>query len=71
MAKYDLDTTTLGTLLETPEVAAIIEKHAPGATSNPMLAMAKGMPAGQVLTMAGSFIGQDTVNKIKADIEAL
>jgi hypothetical protein len=36
-----------------------------------MLAMAKSMPAGQVLSMAGSFIGQDTVEKIKADIEAL
>lgn len=71
MANYDLDTTSLGTLLENPEVAAIIEKHAPGATTNPMLAMAKSMPAAQVLSMAGSFIGQDNVDKIKADIEAL
>lgn len=71
MAHYDLNTTTLGTLLEDPQVSAIIEKHAPGATSNPMLAMAKSMPAGQVLGMAGGFIGEDNVAKIKADIAAL
>ena len=36
MARYDITSTTLGTLLEDPEVVAIMEKHAPGITSNPM-----------------------------------
>lgn len=71
MAKYDLTTTTLGTMLEDPEVVAIMEKHAPGITSNPMLGMAKGMPAQQAVGMAGGMIGQDAVTAITADIEAL
>jgi hypothetical protein len=71
MAKYDLTTTTLGTMLEDPEVVAIMEKHAPGITSNPMLGMAKGMPAAQAVGMAGGMIGADAVEAIKADIEAL
>jgi hypothetical protein len=71
MAKYDLTTTTLGTLLEDPDVVAIMEKHAPGITSNPMLGMAKGMPAQQAVGMAGGMIGQDAVTAITADIEAL
>ena len=40
MARYDINTTTLGTLLDDPEVAALLEEHAPGLTSNPMIGMA-------------------------------
>ena len=40
MAKYDPNTTTLGELLADPDVVAILEKHAPGITSNPMIGMA-------------------------------
>ncbi len=71
MAKYDLTTTTLGSLLEDPDVVAIMEKHAPGITSNPMLGMAKGMPAAQAVGMAGGMIGQDAVSAIMSDVEAL
>jgi hypothetical protein len=71
MAKYDLSVTTLGSLLEDADVVAIMEKHAPGITSNPMLGMAKGMPAAQAVGMAGGMIGQDAVAAITADIEAL
>jgi hypothetical protein len=71
MAKYDLSTTTLGSLLDDPDVVAIMEKHAPGITTNPMLGMAKGMPAAQAVGMAGGMIGQDAVAAITADIEAL
>lgn len=71
MAKYDLSSTTLGALLEDPEVVAIMEKHAPGITSNPMLGMAKAMPAAQAVGMAGGFVGADAVEAIKADLAAL
>lgn len=71
MARYDLSTTTLGDLLEDSDVVEIMEKHAPGITTNPMLGMAKGMPAAQAVGMAGGMIGQDAVAAITADIEAL
>ena len=71
MAKYDLNATTLGELLDDPEVAAIMEKHAPGITSNPMIGMAKGMPAAQAVSMAGGMIGGDAVAAITSEVEAL
>jgi hypothetical protein len=71
MAKYDLSTTTLGALLEDPEVVAIMEKHAPGITTNPMLGMAKGMPAAQAVGMAGNIIGSDQAAAIQDEIAAL
>jgi len=71
MAKYDITTTTLGSLMEDPDVVAIMEKHAPGITSNPMLGMAKGMPAAQAMGMAGGMIGQDAVEAIEREVDEL
>lgn len=71
MPKYDLNTTTLGALLEDPDVVAIMEKHAPGITTNPMIAMAKGMPAAQAVGMAGGMIGPDAVEAITSEVSAL
>lgn len=71
MARYDIDSTTLGQLLDDPDVAAIFEAHVPGITSNPMIAMAKGMPAAQAVSMAGPMIGADKVAAISAEIDAL
>ncbi len=71
MGKYDLDAVTLGQLLEDPEVQAILERHSPGITSNPMLNMAKGMPAAQAVGMASGMIGQDAVDAIRQEVEAL
>ena len=47
---YTLDT-TLGELLDDPQAKAVLEKHAPGVSSNPMVAMAKGMSLNMVLSM--------------------
>ncbi len=71
MARYDVNTTTLGTLLEDPEVVAILDEHAPGLTANPVIAMASGMSAGQAMAMAGGMIGADKVEAITAAVEAL
>ncbi len=71
MGKYDLSTTTLGELLSDPDVAAIMEKHAPGITSNPMIGMAAGMPAAQAVAMAGGMIGSDAVTAITEEVSAL
>ena len=54
MARYDENTTTLGQLLDDPEVVAIFDKHAPGVASNPMIGMAKGMTVSAAMGMAGS-----------------
>ena len=71
MARYDITSTPLGTLLEDPEVVAIMEKHAPGITSNPMIGMAAGMPAAQAVAMAGGMIGSDAVSAITDEVTSL
>jgi hypothetical protein len=71
MAKYDVNTTTLGTLLDDPQVVEILEKHAPGITSNPMIGMAKDMTAAQAMSMAGNVLSQDKIEAIKREVEQL
>lgn len=71
MARYDANTTTMGTLLDDPDVQAIMEKHAQGVTSNPMIGMVRGMSAAQAMGMAGAMIGADKVEAIRAEIDAL
>ena len=71
MARYDITTATLGTLLADPDVVAIMEKHAPGITSNPMIGMAAGMPAAQAVAMAGGMIGGDAVSAITDEVTSL
>lgn len=71
MARYDENTTTLGQLLEDPEVVAIFDKHAPGVASNPMIGMAKGMTVSAALGMAGALVPADALANIRAEVEAL
>ena len=71
MCIRDSTSTTLGTLLEDPEFVAIMEKHAPGITSNPMIGMAAGMPAAQAVAMAGGMIGSDAVSAITDEVTSL
>lgn len=71
MGKYDLSITTLGALLEDPDVVGILEKHSPGLTTNPMLEMAAMMPADQAVAMAEGLIGSEEVEAIRAEIGAL
>ncbi|MGV8850330.1 MAG: hypothetical protein ACOH16_12390 [Propionibacteriaceae bacterium] len=70
--RYDPDTTLLGTMLADPEVVAILEKHAPGITKNPMIGMAKGMTANQALTMGAPMLGgQQVVEAIRTEMSEL
>ncbi len=71
MARYDVDTTTLGSLLEDPEVVAILDEHAPGLSSNPMIGMATAMPASQALGMASGMIGADKIDAIREAVAGL
>jgi hypothetical protein len=71
MARFDLTTISLGALLDDPEVAAIVEKHAPGLAKDPIVASVKSMTAQQVLSLAGGVIGQARVDAIRAEVEAL
>lgn len=71
MARYDLSAITLGALLDDPDVSAIVEKHAPGLSKDPIVASVKSMPAQEVLGMAGNVIGQARVDAIVAEVKDL
>ena len=47
---FTLDT-TLGALIDDPKAKAVLDKYLPGASSNPMIAMAKGMSIKMILSM--------------------
>jgi hypothetical protein len=47
---YTLDT-TLGAILDDPQARAVLDKYVPGISSNPIVAMGKGMSLKMILSM--------------------
>jgi hypothetical protein len=43
--------TTLGEILDDPKAKAILDKHIPGVSSNPIVAMGRGMSLNLILSM--------------------
>lgn len=50
MAAFNMDT-TLGDLLNDPRVVPIMEQYLPGISTNPMVAMVKGMTLNNLVAM--------------------
>jgi hypothetical protein len=69
---YTLDT-KVGEILKDTRAVEVLERYAPGASTNPMLGMASGMTLRSILAMpqakqAG--ITEDMVQKVLAEINA-
>jgi hypothetical protein len=63
--------TTLGTLLGDPQAKAVLDQYVPGISSNPLIAMAKGMSLKMLLAMpqAAQFgLTKETAEEILAEI---
>jgi hypothetical protein len=63
--------TTLGTLLDNPQAKAILEQYLPGISTNPMVAMARGMTLNMLLAMpqaAQLGITKDKAEAILAEV---
>jgi hypothetical protein len=63
--------TTLGALLDDPQAKAVLDQYLPGVSSNPLVAMAKGMSLRMILSMpqAAQFgLTQEKVEQILAEI---
>lgn len=69
--KFDLNTTTLGQLLDDPEARAIIDELVPELPTHPMIGMAKGMPVNTVLSFAGGQVDPAVIDQLKTRIAAL
>ena len=64
--------TTLGALLDDPQAKAVLDQYLPGVSSNPLVAMAKGMSLRMILSMpqAAQFgLTQEKVEQILAEID--
>ena len=48
--EYTMDT-TLGDILDNPQAKSVLDKHLPGASTNPMVGMARGMSLRTILAM--------------------
>jgi hypothetical protein len=62
---------TLGQIIDNPQAKAVLEQYIPGVSTNPMLAMAKGMTLNMVVAMpqaAQYGITKDKVEKVLAEI---
>jgi hypothetical protein len=63
--------TTLGTLLDDPQAKAVLDEYLPGISSNPLVAMAKGMSLRTILAMpqaAQLGLTQEKVEEILAEV---
>jgi hypothetical protein len=71
--QFTLDT-TLGELLANPQAKAVLDKHLPGVSSNPMIAMVQGMSLNTLLAMpqAAQFgITKEKAEAILAEVNKL
>lgn len=63
--------TTLGTLLDDPQAKAVLDEYLPGVSSNPLVAMAKGMSLKMILAMpqaAQLGLTQEKAEEILAEV---
>ncbi len=63
--------TTLGTLLDDPQAKAVLDQYLPGVSSNPMVAMGRGMTLRMILSLpiAAQFgLTEEMANQILAEI---
>ncbi|MBN1874620.1 MAG: hypothetical protein JXA33_10355 [Anaerolineae bacterium] len=68
--KVTLDT-TLGTLLDDPQAKAVLDQYLPGVSSNPMVAMVKGVSLNKLLSMpqAAQFgLTKEKVEQVLAEV---
>ena len=61
----------LGDILADPKGKAVLDKHLPGFSTNPQMAMAKGMSLKMVAPMSGGKITPAILSAIDADLKKL
>jgi hypothetical protein len=63
--------TSLGELLDNEQTKAILEKHMPGISDHPQIAMGRGFPLAVVANFSGGMITQEMLTAVDADLAAL
>jgi len=68
---YTTEDTDIGSLLDDPAAAEIIDKHVPGFSTNPETELARGMTLKQVQPYAADTFTDELLKAIDADFAAL
>ncbi|MFW9615482.1 hypothetical protein [Aquabacterium sp.] len=61
----------LGDLLDNEATKAILEKHMPGISTHPQVAMGKGFALSMVAKFSGGLITEEMLQAVAADLSAL
>ncbi len=61
----------LGDLLDNQASKAILEKHLPGISTHPQIAMGRGFPLKTVAGFSGGLINDEALEKVDADLKSL
>jgi hypothetical protein len=61
----------LGDLLDNEASKAILEKHMPGISTHPQIAMGRGFALSMVAKFSGGMITDDMLAKVDADLKAM
>lgn len=67
-AKYSVDETDLGTLMDNTETRAVLEKYIPEMLANEQIKMARGMTLKALQQYAGDLLTDEKLAKINADL---
>lgn len=62
---------TMSVLLADERIKAILEKHCPGMTSDPMMKMAMGMTLKQIMPFSGGRVTTSIIEAISEDLAKL
>ena len=69
--RWDLDRSPIGDVLADPESNAIIAKHIPELTTNPMVSMAHSLSVNALLSMAASDVDEQIIADLKNELASL
>ncbi len=62
---------TLGDLLDNDASKDVLEKHLPGISTHPQIAMGRGFPLKVVASFSGGLITDEALDKVDADLKTL
>lgn len=70
-AKYSVETTDMGTLLDDPATKAVLMKYLPDMVGNAQIDMARPMTMKQLQSYAGDQVTDEVLAKVQADLDKL
>lgn len=70
MSSFSINS-TLGDLLDNEASKTVLEKHLPGISTHPQIAMGRGFPLKMVANFSGGLITSEALEKVDADLKVL